>query len=237
MGEKKDTQNPFKKLDKKKFPKKRKKDEPKKVEPQAEPTPEKDDDSLFFQSMGGVAPLKGKGRAVAPPAAIRKNTALSEEEESRRQLEKFMQGKVEFDLEYTDEFIFGHVKGLDSKLTGRLKAGYYSPEGHLDLHGMNAMLAYESIFSFIREHYLKGSRCVLLIPGRGRNSPEGMGVLREKVQRWLTRDPYKRVVLAFSTALPKHGGAGALYVLLRKKKKGEGKILWKREPGFEDYFL
>jgi len=38
----------------------------------------------------------------------------------------------------------------------------------------------------------------------------------------------KRVVLAFSTAIPKHGGAGAVYVLLRKYKRSRGKILWER---------
>jgi len=52
-------------------------------------------------------------------------------------------------------------------------------------------------------------------------------VLRERLQAWLTRDPFKRIVLAFCTALPKHGGAGALYVLLRKRKK-DGKINWER---------
>jgi DNA-nicking Smr family endonuclease len=53
-----------------------------------------------------------------------------------------------------------------------------------------------------------------------------MGILRQGVQSWLTRDPVKRIVLAFCTAQPRHGGAGALYVLLRKHKKGQGKIFW-----------
>ena len=75
----------------------------------------------------------------------------------------------------------------------------------------------------MREQYVHNKRCVLLIPGRGKNSPLGVGVLKKEVQHWLTREPLKRVVLAFCTALPKHGGTGALYVLLRKYKKPEEK--------------
>ncbi len=51
-------------------------------------------------------------------------------------------------------------------------------------------------------------------------------MLKEELKTWLTRDPLKRVVLAFVTALPRHGGAGALYVLLRKYKKIKGKVRW-----------
>jgi DNA-nicking Smr family endonuclease len=89
----------------------------------------------------------------------------------------------------------------------------------------------------MRMAYTKGLRTVLLIPGRGRNSPEGFSVLREKVQHWLTRDPFKRVVLAFCTAQPRDGGAGAIYVMLRKLKKSHGKIQWDRTPSDPDLFV
>ena len=50
---------------------------------------------------------------------------------------------------------------------------------------------------------------------------------------WLTHDPLKRVVLAFTTALPRHGGTGALYLLLRKFKKVKGKARFEKEwPDF-----
>jgi DNA-nicking Smr family endonuclease len=68
-----------------------------------------------------------------------------------------------------------------------------------------------------------------VIPGRGVNSPGGMAVLKEELKAWLTRDPLKRVVLAFTTALPRHGGAGALYVLLRKFKKTKGKVHFEKD--------
>lgn len=244
-----DPANPFSSLDKKKFPKSRKKQ--KKQIPQQQPATHKqqaaaqpakpgpaahnsdDEDIAFLQAMQGVTPLDGvKGREIPPPAPQEPEPApagnrVSEEAEVASHLQDLVSGKVEFALQYSDEFIHGHVLGLDSKLLVRLKAGYYSPEAHLDLHGMNAEQAFTSLGEFIRDSYMQGRRCILLIPGRGKNSPEGYGVLREAVQAWLTRDPLKRVVLAFCTALPKHGGAGALYVLLRKHK-GKGKINWER---------
>jgi DNA-nicking Smr family endonuclease len=81
---------------------------------------------------------------------------------------------------------------------------------------------------FVKKNYLGGKRCLLIIPGRGKNSPQGRGVLREQLQAWLTRNPLKRVTLAFTSAKPQHGGAGALYILLRKYKKSRGKIIWER---------
>ncbi len=198
-----------------------------------EHTPPPDEDNLFAKAMTGVHTLAGKGREVPPETAPREAAAPA----VGHPLQDFMDGAVEFALEFTDEYLEGHVVGLDALTIGKLRAGQYSPEGHLDLHGMNALQAYESMVGFLRAAYHKGMRTVLVIPGRGKNSPDGMGVLREKVQAWLTHDPFKRVVLAFCTAQPAHGGAGALYVLLRKYKKSRGKIQWDRTPTDADLFL
>lgn len=239
--------NPFKQINKKQYPKNKKEakalaakqaakaQEAAKQAAEQSPAEQDADETLFFSAMGGVQPLNTSGRDVAPvqPSSENKKNARSatpaaEEEEVRSKLQDLVSGKVEFTFEHTDEFILGRVKGMDQKILIQLKNGQFSPEGHLDLHGCNALQAYTSLISFIRENYLHGKRCLLLIPGRGKNSPEGYAVLREKVQSWLTHDPLKRVVLAFCTALPKHGGAGALYVLLRRQKKNMGKIQWDR---------
>ncbi|NHZ45248.1 Smr/MutS family protein [Nitratidesulfovibrio liaohensis] len=198
-----------------------------------EQAPPPDEDNLFSKAMSGVRTLAGKGREVPPETAPREAAAPA----VGHPLQDFMDGTVEFALEFTDEYLEGHVVGLDALTVGKLRAGQYSPEGHLDLHGMNALQAYEAMIGFMRAAYHKGMRTVLVIPGRGKNSPDGMGVLREKVQAWLTHDPFKRVVLAFCTAQPSHGGAGALYVLLRKYKKSRGKIQWDRTPTDADLFL
>ena len=192
----------------------------------AKPKQELSEDDAFAAAMMGVEGLGGKGREITPEK--KKEATRAAQEDPAKALQDIIDGEVEFLLEYTDEFIQGHVNGLDPLTLGKMRAGQFSPEGHLDMHGMVAEEAYEALVSFLRASYNKGKRTVLLIPGRGKNSPEGYAVLRERVQDWLTHDPFKRVVLAFCTAQPKDGGAGALYVLLRKYKKNRGKIQWQR---------
>jgi DNA-nicking Smr family endonuclease len=187
---------------------------------------EMDEKELFSQAMLGVERISTKGRDVQPQVEPKSLPPQKDGDPLR----DFMEGKIEFSLEFTNEFIEGHVLGLDSKTINKLRAGQFSPEAHIDLHGLSAEAARDAMLVFFRSAYHKGLRTVLLVPGRGLNSPNGLGVLRIRVQEWLTQDPLKRVVLAFCTAQPRHGGAGALYVLLRKFRKSNGKIRWDRVP-------
>lgn len=196
------------------------------------PVQHEDDDetAAFLAAMGTVSPLTGGGRDVAPapaPATPPPHGELS--------LQDFMDGKLEFALTFSDEYLEGHVVGLDQMILNKLRAGGLSPEAHLDLHGLNAMQAFEALRGFFKGSWYKGLRTVLVVPGRGRNSPDGMGVLREKLQSWLTQDPFKRVVLAFCTAQPHDGGPGSVYVLLRKYRK-KGRIYWERMPADSDLY-
>ncbi len=184
----------------------------------------------FFAAMKGVDPLTTKGRDIAPQV----QPSLSAER-VQDAFALMMESQLEFALALKGEYIEGHVVGLDELTMNNLRAGVYSPEAHLDLHGLNAMQAYQSLVNFFKLSWYKGMRTVLLIPGRGKNSPNGVSVLREKMQLWLTQDPFKRVVLAFCTAQPLDGGPGTLYVLLRKYKK-KGKICWERLPSDPDLY-
>lgn len=201
-------------------------------EPREQASGEDSEEELFHQAMQDVQPLKnrGSGRQIVPKKQEAPSSSKPQDRdaESRQYLHDLVEGKVEFEIEFTSEFVQGNVKGLDPRIFRQLKAGHYSPQAHLDLHGFTAEIAWQQLIEFVKKSYLSGKRCLLLIPGRGKNSPQGRGVLREQLQQWLTRDPLKRVVLAFSTAQPEHGGAGALYILLRKYKKSRGKIFWER---------
>lgn len=197
-----------------------------------EPAPLPDGEAeTFLSAMEGVEPMDGKGRdlpkATEPPAPVPVENA---DALAREHLRDLVRGEVEFQLEYTDEYQHGHVLGLDPKIFNKLRAGAYSTEAHLDLHGMTADQALLAVVDFVRASYTLGKRHLLLVTGRGKNSPDGRGVLRDEVQAWLTREPLRRVVLAFVTAQPRDGGAGALYVLLRKYKKSLGKVQWDRLP-------
>ncbi len=77
--------------------------------------------------------------------------------------------------------------------------------------------AHAALDAFVTGCHDRGQRCVLVITGKGRVSRDG-GVLRAEVPRWLDQSPNRARVLAVTPAQPKHGGGGALYVLLKRKR-------------------
>jgi DNA-nicking Smr family endonuclease len=78
--------------------------------------------------------------------------------------------------------------------------------------------AREALMAFVLESVRKGRRAILIVHGRGRGSPGGMPVLKHATAHWLSHGTTSGYVLAFSTARPADGGAGAMYVLLRRER-------------------
>jgi DNA-nicking Smr family endonuclease len=192
-----------------------------------------EDAELFLHAVGQVSSLPARGREVAAkPLAV---AAVPPDDPARAELRRFVEGGLEFALSLTDEYLEGHVIGLDMATLNKLRAGALSPEAHIDLHGLNAVQAFEALRGFVRVCWYKGMRTVLVVPGRGRNSFNGIGVLREKLPHWLTQDPFKRVVLAFCTAQSHDGGLGGIYVLLRKYRK-KGRVCWEKMPADADLY-
>lgn len=191
-----------------------------------------DDSRDFFTAIKGTVPLNGRGRDV--PAEP--ETPVVPVTDPRHPLQDFMEGKVEFSVASTDEYAEGHVVGLDLMIVSQLQARQFSPEAHIDLHGLNCEQAFQNLVGFFRSSYYKGVRTALVVTGRGLNSFNGVPVLRFRVQQWFTQDPFKRVVLAFCTARQEDGGAGAFYVLLRRYKKSSGKIRWDVMPSDPDLY-
>lgn len=186
----------------------------------------------FAGAMRGVVPIAGKARVARTPDMRTKGIPLPDPAAELRDL---LEGKIEFALEHTDEYMEGYAVGIDPLVRARLRSGRYSPEAHLDMHGMTARQALDALIRFIKSAYQRGLRTVAIVTGRGKNSPGGVGVLRPLLQQWLCREPFKRVVLAFCTAKPSDGGLGAVYVLLRKFKKSRGKIVWDYTPADNDF--
>ncbi len=102
--------------------------------------------------------------------------------------------------------------GLPPSVMVKLRRGRYSVTSELDLHGLNVAMAREALDEFLDECRQLGHRCVRIVHGKGTRSGHNGPVLKPKVAGWLRR---RDAVLAFSTALPRDGGGGALYVLLR----------------------
>lgn len=213
-------------------PEKQKASAQKPAEPVRQPV--QTDEDLFLQAMNGVRPINSKGRELTPGKSNQAVEPLDEDQESINFLNRLVKGEIEFNVQYSDEYIQGCVQGINTRLFQRLKAGRISTQAHLDLHGQNALQARARLLNFMRSQYINSRKCVLIITGRGKNSPLGAPVLRNEIQLWLTREPLKRIVLAFCSAQPRHGGTGALYVLMRDYKKTRGRINWERYIFEED---
>ncbi len=121
----------------------------------------------------------------------------------------------------------GRVPGLDRRTALQLRRGEIGINARIDLHGMIQETAHRTLQQFIRDCYARDLRCVLVITGKGRRSgdhdvpfmsPEA-GILRRMAPVWLSEAPVAGKVVAHSPAIPAHGGAGALYVLLRRRRK------------------
>ncbi len=117
------------------------------------------------------------------------------------------------------ELEHGRAAGVDRRRSERLRRGQLPVEARLDLHGYTQDQAHSALDHFLGESQARGLRCVLVITGKGTTTGAG-GVLRAQVPRWLNEPANRARVLAFDYAQPKHGGLGAIYVLLRRKKSG-----------------
>ncbi len=102
--------------------------------------------------------------------------------------------------------------GIDRANAEKLKRGRRAIEARLDLHGLTQAEAHQALARFIAGSRAAGRRCVLVITGNGR-----LGILKQAVPRWLNEAGLRRHLLAIAPAQPQHGGAGALYLLLRKE--------------------
>jgi DNA-nicking Smr family endonuclease len=107
--------------------------------------------------------------------------------------------------------------GLDRRSAQRLKRGQMAIEARLDLHGLTQDEAHRALHRFIARMHEEGRRAVLIITGKGARDGVG-GVLRQGVPRWLAEPACRASILAVEEAQSRHGGGGALYVLLRRRR-------------------
>ena len=107
--------------------------------------------------------------------------------------------------------------GLDRRTAQKLKRGQIPIEARLDLHGMTQAEAQIALNEAVGRARALGKRCLLVITGKGTTRNQ-VGVLKKMVPRWLKDPVNQERVLAIQNARPQHGGAGAVYVLLRKQR-------------------
>jgi len=191
-----------------------------------------DEEETFARAMDGVVPLEREAdrRIDAPPPALGAAAPVPDDAEVLAALSDLVARGVGFDVSDTREYVEGSIVGLDPRVVRKLRRGEYAHQSHVDLHGLTAAEARATVERFLGDAYRLGHRCVLIVHGRGRNSKDQMPVLKERLKSWLTQGRIARVVLAFTTARPCDGGAGALYVLLRRDRRPRAMLVTEGAP-------
>jgi len=160
------------------------------------------DRALWREAIRGVTPLRGRTAPVSPMPDAVPGPASVEQDQANRALPAPP---------------LARFAGIDRANAERLKRGLHRIEARLDLHGMTQAEAHRALVTFVEASRDAGRRCVLVITGRGLGLA-GSGVLKSSVPRWLEEPQLRQQIIAIASAQPHHGGAGAAYLLLRRRR-------------------
>lgn len=117
------------------------------------------------------------------------------------------------------------LAGFERRYRKKVAGGRVDIDDVLDLHGMTQAEAHGALLRFLPRAQAHGARLVLVVTGKGglnrtRLQDQEIGVLRRLVPHWLRERSLRAAVLGFEEAAQGHGGAGALYVRLRRRTGG-----------------
>ena len=109
---------------------------------------------------------------------------------------------------------------LDGGWDRRLSRGLVRPERMLDLHGHNLAAAHDRLERMLERAIGEGVRVLLLVTGKPPSDASGKrGRIRAAVGDWLAASRHAADIAAVRNAHPRHGGAGALYIILRRRRE------------------
>lgn len=109
---------------------------------------------------------------------------------------------------------------LDGSWDRRLSRGLVQPDLTLDLHGHNLATAYDLVDRKLEQAIASGARLLLLITGKPPSEKAGKrGAIRAAVGDWLAASRHSSQIAAVRNAHPRHGGSGAIYIVLRRRRQ------------------
>jgi DNA-nicking Smr family endonuclease len=166
--------------------------------------PKSDERALWREAMRGVTPLHATAGALAPVVPPRDEVVPPQTIPRERGRAKPRDGSKA-------TAIPAPKLDLDRRSAQRLKRGQMAIEARLDLHGLTQDEAHRALDRFIARAVVAKQRNLLVITGKS-------GVLHGAVPLWLAQGANRARILALARAQAAHGGAGALYVLLRRQR-------------------
>lgn len=173
----------------------------------------------FLKHMKGVSPIKKNNRIEKEKPSIKKYIIQKKfQKEKNKQIIK-----KNLSIIKNSEF---SIENLNIKKN--IKKKLFKIDKKIDFHGINLLESEELFSSTITECYNSGLRCLLFVTGKGLYKPINKndydkpklyhGVIRSALIDWVKSSKFAEKILSFETASVEHGGEGAFYVYLRKKK-------------------
>jgi DNA-nicking Smr family endonuclease len=175
--------------------------------------PTSEDSNIFRLAIGKVHAVKSDKVLFASdnkPKPYPKSQAIN--------VQEHLSGTTDFvvdqvGIEDTLSFL---SPGLQHNVLKKLRKGQFGLNAEIDLHGLNSNDAKRQLLDFLHDSVEDGSRCVHIVHGKGYRSADNHPVLKNDVNVWLRQH---KNVQAFCSAPAKHGGTGAVFVLLQLSKK------------------
>lgn len=169
------------------------------------------DSQLFRKQVGDVRPVTHD--KIDPVKKKLKPYPIKSQEDEQQVIIDMMSDDFDpADMETGDELNYS-ILGMQPKTLRKLRRGQFSINADLDLHGMTVPAAREALAIFLHNCHQENLRCIRIIHGKGLGSSPKGPVIKTMVNKWLRQ---REDILAFCSALPVHGGTGAVYVLLKK---------------------
>ncbi|MES3040855.1 MAG: Smr/MutS family protein [Pseudomonadota bacterium] len=190
--------------------------------PTREPEPELDDATLFAQATRGARKLATDAAAPARPLRPKKPTALTLLKRARAEGDPERENIALSDTVallqgVAPEAVLSFKRnGVQERQLDKLKAGLLPWKHAVDLHGCTLEQAREAILQLFAEAKAESITVVKIVHGKGQIN--GQALLKTAVNGWLRQ---LDDVLAFVSADPRHGGAGAVMVLLRRPREAK----------------
>jgi len=177
------------------------------------------EEDFFLKNMKGVKPIKKDGLTVKTRTTDNTKVKLEKKTKTKKTTEQTI---VEYKVSGSEfKLSFGEVNK-------DLKRGKVKIDRRIDLHGYGLVQAHDKFISEVKKNYNKNKRCLLIITGKGVHKKTGneqdtnpklfYGKIKNSIINWINQDDLKKYILTYQDAGFEHGGDGALFVYLRKKK-------------------
>jgi len=176
------------------------------------------DKQSFLQEIEDVKPLKlnqaevKKTMLETPGQVVRRSLAV----ESSVTADPLMSAGIQ-SLKSNDVLAF-RSDGVQHGVYKKLRMGHYDIDACLDLHRMTVEAARNEVYGFLKDCHQYELRVVMILHGKGDRNPDNVATLKSHLAIWL---PQIDEVLAFHSALKRHGGTGAVYVMLKKSAQAK----------------